>query len=126
MARMTERERVLLVARLFDLLKDALRYGLYAWVAWAIFLSVRELAGKSTDARFVFEYFFSRDNDYALPWILATVTTVWALLERKFRHQKTEQLTARTKELELRLDPHRSSSGLATTGETHPRDKWVP
>jgi len=123
---MTERERVLLVARIFDLLKDVLRYGFYAWIVWGVVLSMRELAGKSTDARFVFEYFFSRENDYALPWVLATVATIWALLERRFRYQKTEQLTARTKELEQRLDPSRSSSGLATTGVTHPRDKWVP
>src|SRR5438445_5840650 len=120
MARMTERERVLLVARIFDLLKDALRYAFFGWVAWTIYLDVKELAGKSTDASFVFQYLLSKENDYGLPWFLVAVTTIWALLERRFRHQKTEQLTARTKELEQRLDPNRSSSGLVSTGETHP------
>lgn len=123
---MTERERVLLVARIFDLAKDALRYAFYGWVAWTVYLDVRELAGKTTEASFIFQYLFSKENDYALPWILAAATTIWALLERRFRHQKTEQLTQRTKELEQRLDPQRSSSGLASTGETHARDRWLP
>jgi hypothetical protein len=122
---MTERERVLLVARIFDLIKDLLRAALYAWFGWIVFLSTQELAGKNTDARFAFAYFVSNDNDYGLPWVFAFGAIVWALLERRFRRQKTQELTWRTRELEQRLDASRTSSGLAPTGETHPRDRWA-
>jgi hypothetical protein len=123
---MTERERVLLVARIFDLLKDVIRAGILVWGGWIIYLCVKELAGKSTDASFAFAYFVSNDNDYGLPWFFAFAAIVWALLERRFRMKKTQELTIRTQELEKRLDPTRTSSGLAATGETHPRDRWTP
>jgi len=54
---------------------------------------------------------------------LAGGAATWALVERHLRHKKTEYLQNRVKELELRLDPARSTSGLTTRGKTNPRDK---
>jgi hypothetical protein len=120
---MTERERLHLVARIFDLTKDLIRALLLGWIFWTIYLDVRELAGKQTDASFFFKYFVSKENDYALPWLVAVVTIAWALLERRFRKHKTQQLTARLQEMERRLDPKRSTSGLMPTGDTNPKDR---
>lgn len=122
---MTERERVFLLARIFDLLKYALRYAFYAWVVWNAYLAVKELAGKSTDASFFFQYIFSRDNDYGLPWAVALGCAMWAIFERRFRKQKTAELTARIQELEKRIDPKRTTSGLLASGDTNPRDEIV-
>lgn len=54
---------------------------------------------------------------------VAGLASAWAYTERKLRHRKVETLQGRIGELERRLDPNRSTSGLTTAGKTHPRDK---
>ena len=54
---------------------------------------------------------------------LAGCCAVWAILERIVRKRTIERLTQRTQKLEKAIDPKRSSSGLTSTGSTHPRDK---
>lgn len=48
---------------------------------------------------------------------------LWAIIERSLRKRKTVKLTKRIEELETKIDPQRTSSGLLSTGETHPDDK---
>jgi hypothetical protein len=122
---MTERERLHLVARIFDLAKDIIRALLVGWIAWTIYLDFKELAGKQTDASFFFKYVFAKDNDYGLPWVIAIFAVGWAYLERWFRKSKTQQLTGRIQELEMLIDERRSSSGLLSTGDTNPRDRHL-
>ena len=55
--------------------------------------------------------------------VLAGSCAVWAILERMVRKRAIKRLTERTQKLEKAIDPKRSSSGLTTTGSTHPRDK---
>jgi hypothetical protein len=45
---------------------------------------------------------------------------IWALVERHLRYRKTEKLQGRIKELELTIDPRRSSSNLLPSGKTNP------
>ena len=47
----------------------------------------------------------------------------WGYLERKFRQKKVEYLQGRIRDLELMLDPERTTSGLTTQGKTHPMDR---
>lgn len=54
--------------------------------------------------------------------VLALVCVGWAVGERYFRRQKTAQLTARIAQLELIIDPERSSSELLQDGRTRPDD----
>lgn len=55
--------------------------------------------------------------------VLALVSIIWALRERRLRQEKTEYLTNRIRTLESYIDPQRTSSNLATTGKTHPEDE---
>lgn len=100
--------------------------GLYLLIGYGIYTAgevVKELAGKDTHADIVIGWMLSVSGKSAGAFgTLAAVTSGWAMLERRFRRQKTEKLTRRIQELEHRLDPDRSSSGLAETGETHPDD----
>lgn len=54
---------------------------------------------------------------------LAGCAAAWGGLERYLRHKKVEQMQGRIKELELKIDPARSSSGLTPAGRTNPKDK---
>src|SRR5437868_393090 len=45
-------------------------------------------------------------------WIgLSGAAAIWAVVERRLRYHKVEKLAARVKELELKVDPNRTSSG---------------
>ena len=54
---------------------------------------------------------------------LAGLAGLWAYLERRLRYEKVKYLTDRIRHLETRLDPRRTSSGLAPDGRTHPHDR---
>ena len=94
-----------------------------SWVG-AVYLAreiVQVLAGETT--RLVFELSVLADVRFALTLTLAGAATTWAIVERVVRHRKVEQMSGRIKELETRLDPSRSSSGLTPKGKTNPKDK---
>jgi hypothetical protein len=112
-------------ARGFDLFGDVFRYGFYLGLAYIGFRAVEVLAGKSTSASFIFNALFSDGNDYGLPWVLSVVFLVWGIAQRRERLRKTEYFQNRIQKLEKMLDPDRTSSGLSTTGETHPGDRLL-
>jgi len=62
-------------------------------------------------------------SEVSISLALAGGCAVWAILERMVRKRAIERLTERTQKLEKAIDPKRSSSGLTTRGNTHPRDK---
>jgi hypothetical protein len=63
------------------------------------------------------------DQKFALTITLAGACAVWAVAERILRQRAVGRLGARNAELERRLDPNRTTSGLTVNGKTHPRDK---
>ena len=48
---------------------------------------------------------------------------MWAVAERWLRHRKVSTMQTRIIELELAIDPKRTSSGLTRGGRTNPRDR---
>lgn len=81
------------------------------------------LAGETT--RLAFELSVLADVRLVLT-IAITLTgsaIAWAVLERLLRYRKVEALQDRVKQLELRIDPKRTTSGLTPKGQTNPRDK---
>jgi hypothetical protein len=117
--------QIYLLSKVFDLIKELFKYLCYGWVAWVALLAIRSMAGKKTEADFLFSAFFSSGNDYSLPWIIAIFSSLYALAQRKLRLRVTFSLQQKIKELELRIDPLRTSSGLLPTGETNPEDKEI-
>jgi hypothetical protein len=112
----------LLIYRTFDLLEKLIVACVYIVCAYFIYLSIDSLAGKTTLTNIVLSYLSERESDYGFPWILAFVFFVWAILERKERQRKVESLHKHNRELEERMNPGRTSSGLLPNGETNPKD----
>lgn len=109
----------------FDIARRSLRYIFLLILAYICYLGLVELSGKTTLANIMFGYFSSKESDFGAPWILTLSFLGWALLERRERRRKTQMLDKRIKELELRIDPNRTSSELLPTGETNPKDDVV-
>ena len=113
--------------RIFDLLRHVISALLYGWLAYMAYRAVDALSGKVTkaDIDLVLAFFVSKQNDFGLPWLVAIVAVMWAILERGLRLKKTEALSNQNRILQEKLDPKRTSSGLLPTGETNPRDKHL-
>ena len=90
-------------------------------------IAVPALAGKTTQATIsvLIQLVTSKIGEKeSVPWAGTTLCFLWALLERYFRRKKTAYLAQRNRELELRLDPHRTSSNLASTGDSRKGHPW--
>jgi hypothetical protein len=107
----------LVVLKSFDVL-IAIRWP--AAVVLSIWLGVPHLAGRKTEAIVLF-WVQELGTIDAVPWLLAVLTSAWAIAERALRRQKTEYLSGRIAQLETAIDPGRTSSGLAKTGDSKRR-----
>ncbi|NOJ47823.1 hypothetical protein [Bradyrhizobium archetypum] len=83
--------------------------------------AIETLAGQTT--KLAFELAVLANVQFAFTLTLAGVATAWAVVERITRQRKVEQMQGRIRDLETRLDPNRSSSGLTPKGKTNPKDK---
>ena len=109
----------------FDVLKTVRHLGKWAaiaFVAVCAWLSIEALAGKATMLKAVFEYTTGNKATVILPWLVTIVMLVWALRERALRRRKTAQMQNHAREIETRLDPDRTGSGLLPDGRTNPKD----
>ena len=106
------------------------RYALartFVWASAAIIIAyigkdfLVSIAGKETILALKLSFF--SDIKFAASLTLAGSAVAWAVLERWLRHRKVELMQERIKQLELGIDPKRTSSGLTTKGKTNPRDR---
>lgn len=115
--------KFLIWSRGFDLAGKAFSTILYLGIGYYIWQIFKELAGKTTITDIVLKYIISEDGYNGVPWLLVVIFGLWAGLERSLRKRKTKYFQGRVTELEKRLDPNRTTSGLLETGDTHPKDR---
>lgn len=94
------------------------------FIAYWGFECLQHMAGQSTiiDIALGLALHVLAKVEVAIAITLAGLATVWALAERALRRRKTDYMQGRIRELEQRLDPNRSTSGLTSRGKTNPRD----
>lgn len=98
-----------------------IRYGAVAFGCWCLYLSVDSIAGKTTAFTMALSVLW--DVRLVFAFTVAGLTTFWAVAERMLRQRKVGYMQGRIKELEQKIDPQRSTSGLTEKGRTHPRDR---
>ena len=109
--------------RLIETFNNLFRYGTWLGLGYLGYLSIDTVAGQTTSLEF-FHVVTVELLSRSLPWWGLTIGfALWALIERSLRKRKTVKLTKRIEELETKIDPQRTSSGLLSTGETHPDDR---
>jgi hypothetical protein len=104
-------------------IRTAIRWAGIAIVAWFAKEAVTSLAGQNTSVLVSFVLNALVDIKFALAVTLGLVGMGWAFVERAFRYRKVEYLQGRIRQLETRIDPNRSTSGLTPGGKTNPQDK---
>jgi hypothetical protein len=82
-------------------------------------------AGESTRVDVALSLFLSAVAELKVAFLLslAGAACAWGVMERTLRHRKVAQMQARIKQLEMTIDPNRSTSGLTPAGRTNPQDK---
>ncbi len=97
--------------------------GVVVWVAYYLKDALIAFAGKHTDANLVFSVLANLQADRWFAYLFGVVGGGYGLAERGLKRRTTRRLTARTAELELRLDPTRTSSQLTPRGTTRREDR---
>lgn len=92
-------------------------------VAYIAYQAMGSISGETTDANIVIQVLASAPTKNAIFLLAIVILGLWGVSERRLRYSKTQYLTGRIKELEEMIDPERTSSNLASSGATHPRDK---
>jgi hypothetical protein len=125
-ARLTvNRLQALHTDQLYLTLRTLLRCGTAVLIAYFGFEAVKVFAGESTRVDLALSLFISALAEVKMVALLSLtgVACAWGVMERTLRHRKVAQLQTRIRDLETRLDPERSSSGLTSGGRTNPEDR---
>ena len=85
---------------------------------------MKELSGKVTltSLSFAVRHIVEFKKASLFFGFFAVCCCVWAVIERELRKRQIERFHGTIKELELRLDPNRTSSNLTIQGDTNPED----
>jgi hypothetical protein len=110
------------VLSIIGLLKDALRYSFMFGIALCAYGSVREMAGKKTDADIKVGFFSKITWSDSVAVIFGGGGAAYGLAERQVRKSKVKQMAERIHALEKMIDPARTSSNLTEHGNTNPED----
>jgi hypothetical protein len=108
---------------LFTLLNNLVRWGGVVLITRYIYLAIAALAGSRTFADISINFLGNLQISALLAWGGTAGAIIYGLRQRKLKHDTIEHLHRRIRELELRVDPRRSSSKLTERGETRPEDR---
>jgi hypothetical protein len=116
------RSKVELINALLSGWKTLLAVGGTVAVAYLVFRSIESLAGRSTDSNIMVKFVTDLKASRWLSMAFAGLMGTWGASERALKKKAVKRLHVRVKELEEKIDPTRTSSGLTLTGETRPED----
>lgn len=103
--------------------RTLLKCALTAFAFWMAKDCIVALAGHNTTVIANILVAVVGDFRLELAVVLTGFASLWALIERVIRQQTVKRLHRRISELELTLDPNRTTSHLTKKGQTNPRDR---
>lgn len=123
-AEASDRFWTMIVAQSVSLAREGMRIGGGCFIAWMFYLSIdvgtKNLGGKATIAT------ISVIADVTVKDVALIVVAFGGLFygrqQGSLRRDYIKRLSQQQKELEARIDPSRTSSGLTPEGDTNPKD----
>ena len=103
--------------------RAAIKYGALVACAGFLYRSIAVLSGKATLATIGLNILGNLTIQESISIVLTVGSIIYGVGQRQMRRKNIARLTERTIELEKRLDPRRTSSGLTNRGTTRPEDK---
>jgi hypothetical protein len=105
------------------LCKAVIKYGALVLCVRYLFLIAGALAGKTTLASLVLSVLANAKVSDCICLLFGGGGAVYGVAQRQLRRRAIKRLTGRPKELEVAIDPNRSSSELTARGTTRPEDE---
>ena len=100
-----------------------IKYGSFTLVVRYLYLAVATLAGKETVSNIVLSLVTNLSMNQWMAYAMAGSGVAYGYSQRRLRMNTVERLQSRNEQLELAVDPNRTSSLLRSNGETRPEDK---
>jgi hypothetical protein len=124
---LTEDRRFRLISRGIDGLVALGRTGFVALIVLGLGWYARDVlvafAGKETAANLALSLLVNLKADRWVAYLVGALGVGYGAVERHVRRRNIKRLTAHTEELEKRLHPRRTSSGLTPKGKTRREDR---
>ncbi len=102
---------------------NLIRWAGLGVIAYFAYRSIDALAGKETTANVMVNFLASIKANQWAAWIAGGGGTIYGLRQRSLRRKTIARLQKRNTDLESKIDPNRTSSGLTERGETDPKDE---
>ena len=124
---MNEDRRFRLISRVIDGFVTLARSGFVALIVISLGRYARdvliEYAGKETAANLALSLIVNLQADRWVAYLVGAMGLGYGAVERHLRRRNIRRLTTHTAELEKRLYPGRTSSGLTPGGKTRREDR---
>lgn len=115
------------IGRLIDgivsVMITALVCGTIVVIGYWVYLTLIAYAGKSTSASVAISFVTDFKLDQVFAYFVGGSGALYGYRQRRLMRGNIERLSGRPRELEKRIDPNRTSSGLTPQGTTHPGDR---
>lgn len=109
--------------RRYDLYARAIRAGSIVACVALLANALKAFAGNETSVIVLFQTLITHNVTVTASLVFGFGGCGYGLWQRHLRRNNIERLQARVREYELRYDPHRTSSGLTSRGDTNPVDR---
>ncbi|NOX27851.1 MAG: hypothetical protein GXP21_06660 [Gammaproteobacteria bacterium] len=111
-----------LMEGLVSITNSLIKWGAIVLLARYIYLSIDALAGNTTLADIGISFLGEVEVSVTIIVVTAVISVIYGFLQKKLRKDTVEKLQTRIIELELKIDPSRSTSNLTTRGDSRPED----
>lgn len=105
-----------------SVLNNLIRWAGAVCIAYWIYRSIACLAGSTTTANIGLSVIGDVKLSDVFGMVFGGSGVAYGLAQRRLRRKAIKNTEERIKELESRIDPGRTSSGLTSMGDTDPRD----
>lgn len=112
----------ILVRGSFRFFNTFIKYGFLTLIARYCYLGIATMAGKETIGNIAISLITNLTMNQWMAYAIGGGGIAYGTSQRSLRKSTVERLQSRNQELELRIDPNRTSSMLTTRGDTRPED----
>ncbi|MEE9441967.1 MAG: hypothetical protein V3V99_04800 [candidate division Zixibacteria bacterium] len=132
MNKFTDDQRIRLWFDVFDKVHGLIRFGFVSVIIVVFlictYLTIDSMTGgvlkadinikADADVNVFFHVLSKIGIEKIIYWVLLLLAGSYGVLQQRLRYRKTKYLQGRIKDLEIQIDPNRTSSGLTETGQT--------
>lgn len=123
LARIRAHTHAHLIDSLFGSVRTLIRSGAFAFVAYCMYLTIVPSVGKQTVIRLVVDWIVRLGADQWIYYMVVFLFGIGYYHQRGLRRRTNKEQGDYIRQLEMKIDPQRTSSGLTETGELRKEDK---